>query len=245
MIDFIINKIMANTVITLKDKQTLESIKPIVDGIAKLFGECCEVLLHSFESLDRSIIHIANGHITGRSVGAPITDLGMKILQDAADPTGARSKKTSVKNVTDCYYSKTADGKILRSITILINNAAQKPIGMLCINFNMSASLSSLLQAFETEKQQEQKTPENFVTNIDDLIKTTLRDTIAAINNHNNIPNHAKNKMIVCELIKKGLFDIRGAIDIAARELSVSRYTIYNYIRENKFSEKLAEKELI
>jgi predicted transcriptional regulator YheO len=49
---------------------------------------------------------------------------------------------------------------------------------------------------------------------------------------------HEKNKIIVCELIKKGMFDIRGAIDIAARELSVSRYTIYNYIREHKSFQK-------
>jgi predicted transcriptional regulator YheO len=216
--------------ISVKDKQTLESIKPVVDGIVTLLGENCEVLLHSFENLDRSIIHIANGHITGRSIGSPITDLGMKILKESADTS---------RDVTDCYYSKTRDGKVLRSVTILIRNTAKKPIGMMCINFNMNAPLISLLRTFGQSAQQEGlENPENFVTNIEDLIKTTLRDTITSINHYTTIPNHAKNKTIVCELIKKGIFDIRGAIDIVARELSVSRYTIYNYIRENKFSTK-------
>jgi predicted transcriptional regulator YheO len=215
--------------ITVKDKQVLDSVKPIVDGIAAFMGENCEVVLHSFESLECSVIHIANGHITGRGLGSPITDLGMKILQEAADTS---------KDVTGCYYSKTTDGKTLRSITIMIRNPSGKPIGMICINLNMDAPLLSLINTLAVPQAESPESPENFVANLDELIKTTLRETIAAINGHSDIPNHEKNKIIVCELNKKGMFDIRGAIDIVARELSVSRYTIYNYIREHKSSQK-------
>jgi predicted transcriptional regulator YheO len=212
------------------DREILDAIKPVIDGLAILLGENCEVLLHSFESLERSIVHIRNGHITGRKEGAPITDLGMKILKESA---GAG------KAVTGCYYSKTADGKILRSMTITIRNEAKKPIGLMCVNMNMSAPLIDVLNVFNgAGKQAGGESPENFVTSLDDLVKTTLRETITSISSHTNIPNHEKNKTIVYELIKKGIFEIRGAIDIVARELSLSRYTIYNYIRENKFSKK-------
>jgi predicted transcriptional regulator YheO len=216
--------------ITVKDKQILDSVKPIVDGIAAFMGENCEVTLHSFERLDASVIHIANSHITGRGVGSPITDLGMKILRESADTN---------RDFTDCYYSKTTDGKTLRSITIMIRNPAGKPVGMMCINLNMEASLLSIINTMSIPQAENSETPENFVANLDELIKTTLRETIAAINRHNDIPNHEKNKTIVCELIRKGIFDIRGAIDIVARDLSVSRYTIYNYIREHKASQKM------
>jgi predicted transcriptional regulator YheO len=216
--------------LTSKDKEILDAIKPVIDGIALLLGENCEVLLHSFESLDCSVIYIKNGHITGRKEGSPITDLGMKIFRDSA---GAG------KDITGCYYSKTSDGKILRSMTILIRNEAKKPIGMMCVNMNMSAPLIDVLNVFNgVGKPEEGESPENFVTSLDDLIKTTLRETITSISSHTDIPNHEKNKTIVYELIKKGIFEIRGAIDIVARELSLSRYTIYNYIRENKFSNK-------
>ncbi len=216
------------TLLTAKDLATLESIKPIVDGIAALLGENCEVLLHSLENLDRSIVHIANGHITGRSVGSPITDLGMKVLREATSGN---------KDVVGSYYSKTADGKTLRSVTVLIRNEKKKPIGFLCINFNMSAPILSILKSFDLPAAQTE-TPENFATNIEELIQTTLHDAIISINSHKAIPNLSKNKIIVNELDKKGIFSIRGAIDIVARELSVSRYTIYNYLRENKFSRK-------
>jgi predicted transcriptional regulator YheO len=213
-----------------RDREILDAIKPVIDGLALLLGENCEVLLHSFESLDRSIIHIRNGHITGRREGSPITDLGMKILRES-DGAG--------KDITGCYYSKTSDGKILRSMTINIRNEAKKPIGMMCVNINMSAPLIDVLNVFSgAGKQAGGESPENFVASLDDLVKTTLRETITSISSHTSIPNHEKNKTIVCELIKKGIFEIRGAIDIVARELSLSRYTIYNYIRENKFSNK-------
>jgi predicted transcriptional regulator YheO len=215
--------------ISQKDKEILEAVKPIVDGIAVVFGKNCEVVLHSFDSLDCSVIHIANGHITGREAGSPITDLGMKLLNESAG---------SGRDVTGCYASKTADGKTLRSVTVLIRNNSGKPIGMMCINFNMSATLIDIVDSFKETSLDEQAGPEHFVNNIDDLIKTTLKSAIAENNNHNNIPNQEKNKVIVIALIKKGIFEIRGAIDIVARELSISRYTIYNYIREYKFANK-------
>jgi predicted transcriptional regulator YheO len=218
-----------NTRFSKKDKEILEAIKPVVDGIALFFGDNCEVLLHSFENLDRSIIHIRNGHITGCGEGSPITDLGMKVLKESGDAGSP---------VTGAYYSQTPDGKTLRSVTILISNRAKKPIGMLCINFNMNAPLLDFLSSFQNTAREKNKSPENFVSNIDDLIKTSLAETIGVISSHSGIPNNEKNKIIVYELIKKGIFDIRGAIDIVARELSVSRYTIYNYIRENKFAKQ-------
>jgi predicted transcriptional regulator YheO len=63
-----------------RDKEILETTKPIVDGIAVLFGENREVLLHSFESLNRSVVYIRNGYVTGHSVGSPITDTNRIIL---------------------------------------------------------------------------------------------------------------------------------------------------------------------
>jgi predicted transcriptional regulator YheO len=214
-----------------KDRQILESIKPIVDGIALFLGKDCEVLLHSFENLERSVIYIANGHITGRTVGSPITDLGMKLLNDAEPPAS---------HMPEYYFSKTASGKTLRSASIMIRNSAKKPIGMLCINFNMSAPLEHILDTFSCSVRQSfsEESPENFVTSVEELVKTTLGEITKNINSHSGIPNNAKNKTIVRELAGKGIFNIRGAIDIVARELSVSRYTIYNYMREIKFSAK-------
>jgi predicted transcriptional regulator YheO len=208
------------------DKQILETLKTVVDGIAAFLGPNCEALLHSFENLDHSIVHICNGHITGRTLGSPITDLGMKLIKDA--------ETQSEGNGVSSYYTRSADGKILRSTSILIRNNAGKPIGMLCVNFNMSAPLSDMLAVFTKPLINGESSPENFAASAEDLVKTALEEAKKVVNTQKHIPNHVKNKAIVFELIKKGIFDIRGAVTIAAKELSLTRYTIYNYIREYK-----------
>ena len=59
----------------------MESLKTVVDGIAGTFGPRCEVVLHDLSTLDHSIIKIANGHVTGRTIGGSITDQGLRQLR--------------------------------------------------------------------------------------------------------------------------------------------------------------------
>ena len=57
---------------TQSDKLILENYKNIVDAIGQLLGSSCEVVLHSFEDLNSSVIYIHNGKKTGRPL-TPMT----------------------------------------------------------------------------------------------------------------------------------------------------------------------------
>jgi len=206
------------------DKKILHIMVPIVEGVAKLFGKNCEVVLHSLNDLQHSIIKIENGEITGRKLGSPVTDLGIKILKEV---------NFSGDNVSS-YYTKTKDGKILKSVTILIRNTQEKPIGFLCININLSASLMEFVQELFPNSKTLVNTLEHFPVDTNELINKTLEEVIAKIAKKQDVPNTDKNKLIVLELYNKGIFDIKGTIDLVAKEIGVSRYTIYNYIRETK-----------
>ena len=70
--------------------QILQGFIPIVEGIAKTFGKNCEVVLHDFSNLQSSIIAIENGHVTGRSVGSPMTEVGLKAIKKG-DTTDRKS----------------------------------------------------------------------------------------------------------------------------------------------------------
>ncbi len=221
------------TGLTSNDELILHAIEPIVEGIARLFGRNCEVVLHSLVDLQHSIIKIENGFITGRKVGSPLTDLGLKILKDI----------NSLENdITGSYYTKTKDGKILKSITILIRNDQRKPIGFLCINMDLSAPMfDTILNFLPTELPINAQ--EHFVTDIHDLINDTLDKVIAEISTREDVPNSEKNKLIVFELYKKGVFDVKEAVDLIAQRMGVSRYTVYNYIREAKVKSRLDKME--
>lgn len=68
--------------LTKSDLDILNSMKNVVDGIARMYGEHTEVVLHSLDAEAPEIIKIANGHITERGEGAPITNLArMKLLE--------------------------------------------------------------------------------------------------------------------------------------------------------------------
>ena len=208
------------------DLAILHSMESVVEGIAKMFGENCEVVLHSLEDPSHSIIKIANGHVTGREIGFPITNFAMEILNN----------ESLLKNdSTDVYYTKSKGSKVIRSISIVIRNENNKPIGLLCINFDLSAPLYSFIREFSPSSNARVDEPERFTTSVEELVNNSLAEALSKIDAQRGISNTNKNKLIVFELFNKGIFSIKGAIDLVAKEMGISRYTVYNYIREANF----------
>ena len=209
-----------------RDKELLEAIKPIVDGIAKIVGTNCEVLLHSLGDISHSTIHIQNGNITGRMIGSPLTDLGIKVLKESYSKD---------QDVIGNYISKTKDGKTLKSVTVMIRNASRKPIGMLCININLNASLLSVLEDnLKDFNSNYTKYQETFSTSIEELLEASYQEARLLVEKMEPLNPKKKGEQIVLELYRKGIFSIKGVVDYIAPRLGVSRYTIYNYVREAK-----------
>ncbi|MDW3189240.1 transcriptional regulator [Vibrio sp. Vb0932] len=197
-------------------------MKNVVDGIARMYGEHTEVVLHSLDAEAPEIIKIANGHVTERSEGAPITNL-------------ARMKLREGKDVSDSYLTKTSNGKTLHSITTIVRNPKNKPIGLLCINVNLDAPFSQVLQSFmPTQEAKEAASSVNFASDVEELVDQTVERTIEEINADKSVSNNTKNRQIVMELYDKGIFDIKDAINRVADRLNISKHTVYLYIRQRK-----------
>ena len=213
---------MSNT-----DKEIIHALEIIVEGVAKSFGKNCEVVLHSLEDIRNSVIKIENGHVTGRKIGSPLTDFAIELLKEA---------ESSGKNVTDIYFSKLDDGRLLKSVTTLIRNTEGKPIGLLCINIDLSAPFVDVLKELLPSNNElaNGKTLEHFPATTKELIHNMLGTVMVDVNLRSEIPVPEKGRAIVAELYKKGIFNVKGALDLVAKEIGVSRYTVYNYIREAK-----------
>ena len=63
--------------LTRADQKILKSYIPTLQGLAAYLGSSYEIVLHSLEDYDHSVIGIINGEHTGRRIGAPITDLAL------------------------------------------------------------------------------------------------------------------------------------------------------------------------
>ncbi|GCF90434.1 helix-turn-helix transcriptional regulator [Shewanella sp. M-Br] len=205
--------------LTQSDLDILKSIENIVDGIAAMYGQHTEVVLHSLDAKHPSVVKIANGHVTGREVGAPITNLALLKLKTGQD-------------ISNSYLTKCANGKTLRSITTVIRNSKNQPIGLLCINSDMDAPLQSVLRKLLGSELT--SSPEVFARNIDEALHSTIDSVNHEVRANPAISPSQKSREIVNQLHELGIFELKDSAQVAATRLGISVHSIYRYLREIK-----------
>lgn len=206
--------------LTRNDKKTLESYKLLIEGLAKYLGNSYELVLHSLEDLDNSVIAIFNGEHTGRKVGAPITDLALKML----DQIENGDENTIV------YFSQNKKGEPLKSATIAIKGDDNKVIGLLCINMYLNTSLKDILESLTPNKA----ITENYNQNSTELIKSAYEIEKANVLADSSILPSNKNKVIIERLYDKGIFQMKDAVPEIESLMCLSKNTVYLHIRNYK-----------
>ena len=194
-----------NIVLTETDKAILESYKVMMDGLSAYLGKSYEIVLHSLENYEHSVIKIINGFHTGRTVGAPITDLALKMLEEI------RTRRDTNGYIS--YFTRNKNGEPLKRATITIIGENGRIIGMLCINMYLNTPFNEVISEFvnfesSEETKKNNSSVENFVENIDDLIKNSVLQVRQHVFNDDSIPANGKNKEIIHQLNEMGIFKI-------------------------------------
>jgi len=218
-----------------KNNSKLKKYIPFVKTIAEMFGKKCEVLIHDFSNPQHSIVAIENGHVTGRKIGDPITDLALSVWKK----NGYENKK--IDRIVN-YKTKSKDGKILKSSTVFIRNNQKKIIGCICINYDITVDLmfhkvmDEFCTTVDLDKEKSEKGIETFTSDVNEVLKNIIQEAVEKIGKP--IPLMQKeDKLMVAKIAdEKGAFLIKGAIAQLAKEINVSRFTIYNYLEEIKVS---------
>lgn len=206
----------------------LSILIPIATGIVQTFGKYCEVAVHDLRNPENSLIFVA-GNITRRQKGAPITNIVLESIRKHGD------------NCPDLigYKNITKEGKVLKSSTIFSRDDRGKIIGCLCINYDITELMvhkahmeefTSMGEMFQTCSVGE----EMFAADITEVLEGMIEQVIQ--NTSIPVPMMQKEDKIhvVRELDLKGVFMIKGAVDKVAAVLGVSRYTVYNYLEEDR-----------
>lgn len=215
----------------------LKAYIPLVDFIAGIVGSNCEVVLHDCSNVDESIIAIKNNHISGRKVGGPLTDLGLKLLKE-----GSYKKKNFLLN----YPGKSADGRKLRSATYFIKDEKGELIGMLCINIDLTDALAAqkFINGFiKTDGDNYDfrepagaesflGIPENLSNSIDEIVYATIEHTINGLAIPPERLSPEEKTAVVQQLNEKGVFLLKGAVASVAKILKVSENTVYRYLNK-------------
>jgi len=200
-----------------------------------MFGKKCEVLIHDFSNPQHSIVAIENGHVTGRKIGGPITDLALSVWKK----NGYENKKTDrIVN----YKTKSKNGKILKSSTVFIRNNQKKIIGCICINYDITIysmfhkELNEFCTTVELDKEKSEKGIETFTSDVREVLENIIQEAIEKIGKPVSLMQKEDKLMVAKMAEEKGAFLIKGAITQFAKEINVSRFTIYNYLEEIKAS---------
>ncbi|MCD5410855.1 MAG: PAS domain-containing protein [Clostridiales bacterium] len=205
--------------------KVLKNMVSVVEGIAKTYGNNCEVVLHEIIDAKMSIVAICNGHVTGRSMGSPMLGVGTK---------NTENKKT--EDVIN-YRNVTSDGKVLKSSTMFIRDDLDAVIGCLCINIDISSLLvakNAIAGLTCTDKRMEKKLEHIASTNVENILKNIVEETLSIEGKPAKYMKKDEKINIVRKLDNQGAFLIKGAIEYVSEVLCVSRFTIYNYLDEIK-----------
>jgi predicted transcriptional regulator YheO len=206
-------------------RDDFEFFTDLIKGIAAQFGDQCEVVLHDLtREYESTIVAIENGHITGRKVGDPGTNLGLEILR-GSQVNGNRFN----------YMTQTKDGRLLRSTSIYKKNSKGKVIAAICINYDVTELMLAkrTLDSITTGGQQVD-VKESFVSNVNDLLDALLQEAqeqvgkpVAAMNK--------EDKMKMIQLLDyKGAFLVKKSGEKICSYLNISKYTLYSYLEESK-----------
>lgn len=189
----------------------------VADGIALLFSDYVEVIIHDLVS--QQVAYIAN-NLSKRKVGDP------SALDDVDfDQT---------ENVIGPYEKINWDGKRVCSTSIVLRNDAMEPIGMLCVNMNTApveearAILETLMPIKKLIPQPEKLFHDDWQEKINSFIHTWLankRLTLSSL-------SRTDKRELVEALFNEGAFNAKSSADYVANVLNMGRATVFNYLRE-------------
>ncbi|MDY3618244.1 helix-turn-helix transcriptional regulator [Agathobaculum sp.] len=224
----------------------LQHYVKLTEFLGHALGPDYEVALHDLTDKNRSIIAIANNHVSGREVGAPLTNVALQILMD----------KSYEKNDYRLHYcGVSASGKTLRSSTLFIKQNG-KLIGMLCINFDDSryqavgeeilklchpdtfvdTAVKRSIRGPFTEQVPAPST-ESFHNSIDAVAGDAVARALAALGVTADRLTPDERIQIITQLETGGIFLLKGAVKDVAEALHCSQASVYRYLSQVKRDE--------
>ena len=208
----------------------------LVSFLGEVLGPDYEITLHDLSGKTNSIVAIAHGNISGRTIGAPLTAKALEMIAER------RYEQTEfISN----YSGLSNEGKPLRSSSLFIKDGEGKPIGMLSINFDDSRFTdiaTNVLKLCHPDEFVErtiatvhlastsEEASEHFPNSITAVTESVINEAVTK----KGVPVERmtqEEKMEIIEILhRKGVFLLKGAVSHVAVVLLSSEASIYRYL---------------
>lgn len=195
----------------------LEQYVSIAEAISRLLNPHAEVIIHDLAS--GRISHIYNAFSRRRVGDSSQTDVDGEVsLED---------------DVSGPYRKVNYDRKQLRSITSVLRDPEGEAYGLFCINYDVSvlAGLAEMAASFLDIGAVVEKPEALFANDFSELANTVLdrflksrKLTLGALTTQDTVE-------LIGEMDKGGVFALRNSMSYVCELLSLSRATVYKYLR--------------
>lgn len=204
----------------------------LAEVLGQMFENVLEIVVHDFKDLDHAIIYIVNGHISGRSLGGPVSEINLRrLVEEGQFPD---------KLVN--FSSRNGRCQSLKSSSLAIRDDQGKLIGAFCLHFDLShfEQFQKFLEFFVNAKVDSFVGVNDFgaCQPHDQEIKAEIEAWLLKRGLHTAQLTYEDKQLIVSHLYQKSLFKRKGAISIVANVLQLTRQSIYNYIELAKNNQK-------
>jgi predicted transcriptional regulator YheO len=215
--------------------ERMQSLLPIVRGLAEMFGPDCEVVLHDVHRLPHSIVAIENGGVTGRTVGDVPTDRMLRSLRNLDETQDVR------------LYLTSQDGKILKSLAVTLRDEDGVPYGLLGLNHDISEmvqaqrALANFTSVERLGSGSAAEAGEIFAGDIRDVVAGMVTKILGEMGKTPAAMTREEKMEVVKRLEERGAFLVKRSAEQVAEALDLSRYTIFAYLKEIRRGEALAD----
>ena len=213
----------------MSNQSKLSPYLPIAAFLSAVCGDSYEVILHDVSEPESSVLAIFNGHLSGRKVGDPMTELARSLV---------REKVYLERDFVSNYEGRTRNGKQFVSSTYFIKEEGEL-LGLICVTHDisdltaLSSHLQNLLTAFSVPGQRPAQAPytEELDDSIPGLSSTLIHNTVLRQGVPAGRMTAQEKEALIEALDRQGVFSTKGSVGQAARELDISEPTVYRYLR--------------
>ena len=215
-------------------KSTLFSL---AHTVAAHYGKCCEVAIHDLtdeDAANHSIIYIENGEVTGRAVGDGASGV---VLEQLSGSHAAQDRAG--------YFTKTANGKVLKSSTAYIRDDSGRVIAIFSINHDITplsvaaAAIGELVSPLEPAPDD----PEKITPHVEELLDELIWKSTQLTGKPVSLMNKDDKMRAIRWLNSKGALLITKSGDKISRYFGISKFTLYSYIDTKTDNESKDSKE--
>ena len=212
------------------EERIRKNLCSVAHAVASQYGKSCEVAIHDLtgdNTPEHSIIFIENGEVTGRKVGDGASAVVLEQLKgesEAKDRIG--------------YFTRTQDGRLLKSSTSFIRDEEGNVVAVFSINHDITAmsvtatAINEIFRQFEPDSNE----IEHITPHVEDLLDELMWKSAEMIGKPVTLMNKEDKKRAIRWLNSKGALLITRSGDKIAKYFGISKFTLYSYIdvKENK-----------